>query len=116
MLIVGLLFLLFTVSCKKDDDNKLTNLSGVFTETSPIDGRTQIIFTTPDEVTIKEVGSEDKFKYRIEGNTIKLTLQGVNSITSTLGFESINSYKFKIENLYPQIPENPISYMIFEKK
>jgi hypothetical protein len=116
MLMIGLSILLFTVSCKKDDDNKLINLSGVYIETSPIIGRSQIIFTSSDDVTIKEAGSEDKFKYEIVGNAIKLTPQGDKSTICTLYFECINSSKFKIENLYPKIPENPTSYMIFEKK
>lgn len=117
ILTAGLLSAFALISCSKDEDENLQGLSGTYTETSPIEGRSRLYFTGENKVTKTERGSTagDEFTYEISGNTIKLTPTWDNSGTTEFEFELINSSKFKIENLYPDLPENHVSFMTFEK-
>jgi hypothetical protein len=112
----GLILSFLMISCSKHDDD-VNSLSGTFTETLPIHGRSQLKFISRNQVIKKEKGSsiEDKFDYEIVDNIIIMTPIWDNSTTTKFQFELINSSKFHIQNLYPDIPENPITYMTFEK-
>jgi len=115
--LIGIIFLVGLISCSKENDNRL-NLTGTYTEDTPVNGRTQIKFLTQNKMIINkspQTGTGDEFTYEITGNYIKLTPTWDNSSGTEFEFEIISNSKFKIENLYPDIPENPISYMIFEK-
>ena len=117
MAFIGLIFIIVLISCNKRNDN-LPNLSGTFIEISPVKDRTQIEFLTGNKVIINKspkTGNGDKFIYVITNNSIKLTPTWDNSSSVELEFEILNNSKFKIENLYPSIPEAPKTYMIFEK-
>jgi len=117
IVLIGLFFIIGLTSCNKENDN-LLNLTGTFTEISPVNERTQIEFLTENTVIINkspQTGVGDKFTFIITNNSIKLTSTSDNSSSVELEFEIINDSKFKIENLYPSIPENPKTYMIFEK-
>lgn len=116
--IIGLVLVFVLLSCGKDDRNNLTTLSGIYTETSPVIGRSQLRFINGNTVIITKGGISygDEFNYEILHNTIKLTPTLDNSISTELGFEIISDSKFIIENLYPSIPENPATYMTFERE
>ncbi|TZF83718.1 hypothetical protein FW774_09605 [Pedobacter sp. BS3] len=109
MLIIGF------ISCSKDNDKE--TLSGVYAETSPVEGRSQLTFISKNKVVKTESGSsvKDEFNYSISGNKIKLTPTWDNSPSVELGFKLINSSTFEIEDLYPHIPEYPTTYMTFQK-
>jgi len=116
--LVGLIFLFGLISCNKKNESP-TNLTGTFIETSPIKNRTQIKFLSENKVIINkspQTGTGDEFTLKITDNSIKLTPTWDNSSSVKLEFEIISDSKFQIENLYPSIPENPKTYMIFEKK
>ncbi|MCO6496064.1 MAG: hypothetical protein J5I50_00225 [Chitinophagaceae bacterium] len=61
---------------------------------------------------------KDTFYYSFNTNTTKIALTPAwtdDDIVFSLDFEKIDENSFKIENLYPGIPEAPKSYMIFGK-
>ena len=103
-------------SCRKNDQTN--TLSGKFNEISPISDRSQLEFTKPNILIKSETGSpfRDSFKYDIVNNKIFLTPVWAKDIeTSEFEFRIIDHSKFKIQNLYPSIPEYPQSYMIYNK-
>lgn len=116
VLAFGLLVLLFVVSCKKDDSNESVGMQGTYTEVSPVAGRTQVIFSSSAGISIVQKNLKEDYTYEIVGNQIRLMLNGSNTVVSTLYFESLSSSQFKIENIYPSIPETPVTYITFEKK
>jgi hypothetical protein len=114
--IVGLLFLSM-LSCKKDSSSDA--LSGLYTEESPVAGRSQLRFISDKMVIKSEAGSnfKDTFTYSITTGKILLTPTWTNQYSSQqFDFERIDNVSFKIENLYPGIPEAQKSYMIFKKQ
>jgi hypothetical protein len=116
-LIIALVLTLSLIACTKDKNKTLATLSGIYTETSPVNGRSQLNFISSNQVIKKETGSstEDVFNYVIIDNKIKMTPTWDASYTAELGIKIISDSKFKIENLYPSIPESPTTFMIFEK-
>lgn len=115
--LIGLIFIVGLISCNKENDN-LLNLTGTYTEISPVNGRAQIEFLTGNKVIINkspQTETGDEFTFIITNNSIKLTPIWDNSSSVELEFEIISDSKFKIENIYPSIPENPKTYMVFEK-
>lgn len=118
MKFLGVLCFLLLLACSSDDSDNVDALTGVYTETSPIQGRTQLIFTEGAKVTKHENGESlgDVYDYVIDDNGIWFTLTGSDTPVSTqFDFEIIDNFTFEIENLYPSIPEDPVTYMIFEK-
>ncbi|TGV00731.1 hypothetical protein [Flavivirga rizhaonensis] len=116
--IIGLLFLIgIYSSCNNDDDNNSQALSGIYTEISPVSGRSQLNFVIGNKVIKSEPGNstEDVFTYEIIGNVIKLTPTWDNTTTQEFEIEIMNNSKFEIENLYPSVGVNPTTYMTFEK-
>ncbi len=117
IVLIGLVFIIGLISCSKNDDN-LQKITGVFIEVSPVSERTEIEFLTENKMIINKSpqnGTGDEFTFTIIGNSIQLIPTWDNSSSSEFEFEIISDSKFKIENLYPDIPENPKTYMIFEK-
>ena len=116
--IIGLLFLIgIYSSCNNDDDNDTQTLSGIYSETSPVSGRSQLNFIDGNTVVKSEPDNsiEDEFIYEIIGNVIKLTPAWDNTTTQEFEIEIMNNSKFEIENLYPSVGINPTTYMTFEK-
>ena len=116
--LLGVLYFLLIFSCSNDDENSDDALIGIYTETSPVQGRTLLIFTEGSKVTkyenVDSVG--DTYDYVIDDNGIWLTLtESDNPVSTQFEFEIINTSTFEIENLYPSIPEDTVTYMIFEK-
>ena len=91
------------ISCSSDDESKNHTLNGIYTETSPINGRSQLNFVDKNTVIQSESGSstENEFIYELNGNIIKLTPTWNNQMTTELEIEIMNNSKFKVENLYP---------------
>lgn len=111
--------ILFTLlSCSKSELHSGAGLSGVYFEKSPHSGRSQLTFLSGNIVIRSEAGSEieDSYKYRVMGNKIIFIPTWNETLSTEFQFEKINKYKFQIENIFPQIPENPPTYMTFEKR
>lgn len=116
-LITALFFLIFS-SCKKDITT--STFHGLYIETSPISGRSQLNFINSKMVIKTETGSsyKDSFYYSFTADTSKIILTPAWTSEYSgqpLDFEKIDENSFKIQNLYPSIPELPESYMIFKK-
>ena len=117
LVITALFFLLFS-SCKKDITK--SGLHGLYIEVSPIANRSQLNFISSKIVIKTESGSsyKDTFSYSFTANATQIILIPAwtdDYSGQPLDFERIDENSFKIENLYPGIPESPISYMIFKK-
>ena len=116
--LIALLFLIgICSSCNNDDDNNTQTLSGIYSETSPVNGRSQLNFINGNTVIKSEPdnSNEDEFTYEIIGNVIKLTPTWDNTTTQEFEIEIMSNSKFEIENLYPSVGINPTTYMTFEK-
>lgn len=114
--IILIILLMFTLcSCSKNDEPLLLN--GTFTEINPLPGRTKLVFFDGNKVSRTRAGelAEDYYYYRILGNKIEFTSIGDYTITTILDFERISNTKFRVENVYPAIPEYPKEYMVFVK-
>ena len=102
-------------SCTKDRDDELS-LLGVWNETSPVEDRTELLFSAGNQLTIVDAdGAVEIYKYRIVGNTIIFTPEGTSGVNLELEFFQIDQNTIRIENFYPQIPEAPISFIIFKR-
>lgn len=117
-LVITVLFFLIFSSCKKDMTT--STLHGLYIEASPIAGRSQLNFINGKMVIKTETGSsyKDTFYYSFSADTTKITLTPAwtNEYSGhPIDFEKIDENSFRIENLYPSIPELPESYMIFKK-
>ncbi len=114
LLIVVLVMIL--LSCKKDKNP--VEISGLYSEMTPIIGRSQLNFISNNFVVKSETGSiyRDTFKYSISVGKILMTPIWTNQNPGqTFDFEKIDENTIKVENLYPSIPESPKSYMTFKK-
>jgi len=116
LVIIALFFLIFS-SCKKE---KTSVFHGLYIEASPIAGRSQLNFINSNLVIKTETGSstKDSFYYSFTADTSKiiLTPAWTNDYSEQpFDFEKIDENSFRIQNLYPSIPELPKSYMIFKK-
>ncbi len=110
ILVLSLLVLL-VFSCERDEKSRFSN--GTYTEVSPQAGRTKITFNSSSEVSIVKSNVINNYKYRIEANKIRLSTE--NGYSETFDFQIISDNEFKIENLYPDVPENPKVLMTFKK-
>ena len=115
ILIFGVLVLTIT-SCKKEGDSG--SIRGLYTESRPESGRSQLNFISKHLVVQTERGSSyaDTFRYAFSSGKIELTpIWTDQASTYSFEFERIDANTFKIENLYPSIPEAPRSYMFYSK-
>jgi hypothetical protein len=112
-------------ACDKNDHSNrpLKTLHGLYTETSPYAGRSQLDFISDKLVVRSEPGSvyRDTFMYTISDKKLALTIvTGRNNYqdgnyTFDADYQALSANEFKIQNLYPQIPENPESFMVYAK-
>lgn len=110
--ILILLIIIFVFnSCTRDENTAQPN--GIYSEILPVAGRTQMNFKSANELIIVKSSNSDSFNYKIEGNVIMLT--NSQGFSQNFEYEQNNHNEFKIENLYPEIPENAKSYMNFKK-
>lgn len=112
-----LLILISTVvSCTKDIDDELS-LLGNWHETDPVPGRTELLFSTGNKLTIVDGdGSTEQYTYKILEETIILKLANDLEGQSELRFSQIDQNTLKIESFYPKIPEAPLQFIIFERE
>jgi hypothetical protein len=114
--LLALLPILLFATCKKD--NSPVVVHGLYTENSPVSGRSQLKFINGSLVIKSETGSAfaDTFKYTIKQKSILLTPAWTTLYPAQeFDFEKIDENSIKIENLYPGIPENPKSHMLYKK-
>jgi hypothetical protein len=107
---------LAVASCKKSAISG--SIRGLYTEDSPEAGRSQLNFVNKDLVIETERGSSyaDTFRYSFSPGKIELKpIWTDQASVYQFEFERIDVNTFKIENLYPSIPEAPRSYMIYRK-
>lgn len=114
---MGIYILVWMVSCNNDEEITTQNLTGIYTETLPLIGRSQLNFINDNTVIKTESGItfEDEFTYEIIGDVIWLTPNWMDSTSSEFEIQIMSNLEFQIENLFPSIPENPTTYMTFEK-
>jgi hypothetical protein len=111
-----ILGLLFFVACRKDSNS--ISVSGLYTEKSPVEGRSQLHFISSTLLVRSETGSNNKdtFNFEISSGKIVITPTWTNQFSGQqFDFEKIDENTIKIQNLYPSIPEAAKSYMIFKK-
>ena len=116
MFLIPGLFLLSFAACKKD--TSAISVSGVYTENSPVAGRSQLNFISSNLVIKSETAStfKDTFNYAISPGKIELKpISSNQSPSQKFDFEKLDDNTIKIENLMPSIPDAPKSYMIFKK-
>ncbi len=117
MIVLSGLLVAICLSCKKNAGSTIS-LNGVYNESSPFSGRSQLNFTSNNLVIKSESGSiyKDTFYYSISSDEITLRHHStVDNTVSSLYFHRYNSDSFKIANMYASIPENPPTYMVFKK-
>ena len=103
-------------ACNKNSST--STVSGLYIENSPINGRSQLNFINGNLVIKTETGSNyaDTFRYSITTAKIILTPNWTTQYSAQeFDFTKIDDRSFKIQNLYPSIPENPKTYMIFKR-
>lgn len=118
LIFIGLTIIIIMSSCDKNDDNLILP-AGLFTEETPVKNRSQLEFLDKNLMIKSEVGSSsrDTFYYEVINDKIKLMPAWTNQYLSTeFYFKMISISKFEIQNLYPSIPESPMTFMTFEKR
>jgi hypothetical protein len=113
LVVVGLSFIALA-SCKKEAGS---SFNGRYREASPVPGRSQLEFISNNRVVKMETGSiyKDTFDYSFSADKILLKAVWANYPTQQFDFKKLDELSFQIENLYPAIPEDPETYMIFKK-
>lgn len=99
-------------------NNPSPSFDGVYIENSPVIGRSQLNFLNSSLVVKNEFGNSntDTFTYSFTTTKIILTPYFTNQYPSQeFDFEKLDENSFKIQNLYPSIPEDRKTYMIFKK-
>lgn len=107
---------LFLISCKKDQNSP--SVRGVYKESSPVSGRSNLNFISGKLVVKSESGIsyKDTFNYSISTGKILLTPTWTKEYPGQqFEFKEIDENTIKIESLYPSIPEAPKNYMTFKK-
>lgn len=110
-----LVLFLTMVSCSVDRDDE-ASVFGTWIETSPVPGRTTLVFDTNSRLTrIDGEGNAEIYNYRIDSKTLYLSPASGAEGSSELFFEQINVNKIKVENLYGSIPEAERIFIILER-
>ena len=110
------LFPLLLISCSKDMDDEASIL-GTWIEESPVVERTTLLFLSGNKLIKTDVdGNQEEYNYRIEGETLFISLTGNLEGQAEISFKQINPNKIKLGNIYPSIPEADPIFIIFERK
>lgn len=104
ILFLSLITLLF-FSCNKD---KNTLLEGVYTEVTPVAGRTTLTFSG-DKMKMQSAGNTyvEIVYYKIRHKEIELTPVNPQGYATKHVFRSIDDHTFETGNLYPDIGMAP---------
>ena len=116
--ILGILLLLMSLNqgCTKDIDDE-SSILGSWVETAPMESRTGLYFAQDNKLFISKGDSgTEEFNYRIEGNTLFLSLSDAPESKNEFFIDLIEQDKLKVENLYVSIPEEEPSYIIFRRE
>ncbi len=113
-----LIIVLFSfIGCKKS--NPTSKLNGLYTETIPVSGRSQLNFVNEKKLVRSEPGSSYSSTYSYSFGEGRIYLQpdffGDYPIQA-FDFEIIDDKTFRIENLYPSIPTGVKTFMTFQKQ
>lgn len=110
-----LLLFLLTASCTKDLDDKRSIL-GTWIESAPVPDRTTLHFAEHNQLTrVDAEGNAEEYIYRLEDNILYLSLASGQEGYTELIFDQINEDRFKVQNLYPSIPEAEPEFIIFDR-
>ena len=109
-------FLLFsTISCTTNEDVE-NSLRGEWVEIAPVSDRSILIFSSENRLKrIDGEGNEENYIYRIDGDSIFLSLASGEEGSTELYFKKVDPGRFRIGNLYPSIPESEEIIMVFER-
>lgn len=111
------LLLIITVCASCSKEEATPSLNGLYTETSPVPGRSQLNFI--DEHTLVKIETEgttkDTFNYQIEEGIIVLTPSWNRTYTSQLEINVESDSEFEIADLYMSTGLYPPTLMTFEK-
>lgn len=117
MFLITIVTALAFSSCKKDKQS--LPFFGTYTEISPMPQRSQLNFISSNVVIKSEKGSpyKDTFYYSFSADKMLLKPAFIDDyLTQEFDFKKIDERTFQIQNLYPQIPEAPKSYMFYQKQ
>lgn len=112
-----IIFFLIVLSCYRENssgDEFASQYTGIYTEVSPILGRTRIDFNEGNKLTVMKDPNSNwgtPYVFKISGNSITLTLVGGE--TKTIYFKQISSTKFEIGDVNPDDADT--SNMVFQK-
>lgn len=108
---------LVITGCSTDRDDELI-LLGEWVEEAPVENRTELYFYSVNRVSRTTDGVTDEYFYRIVDNSIFLRPQEAPGEPEEvqLFFRQISENSFQIENLYPSVPGEEPTYMIFRRK
>ncbi|WP_127125324.1 hypothetical protein [Pseudoflavitalea rhizosphaerae] len=107
---------LSVAACKKSKHDS-GQLSGLYTEVTPVAGNTTLHFISGGRMVRGESGSsfKDTSLVTFPENKIRLRSQRGEYPDITLDFMIIDGNTIKIEYFGPMIPESPKSYMVLRK-
>lgn len=107
---------LSVAACKKSKHDS-GQLSGIYTEVTPVAGNTTLHFISGGRMIRGESGSNFKDTSLVSFPENKITLKSLRGDHSeiTLDFEILDSKTIKIEYFGPMIPEAPKSFMVLRK-
>ncbi len=114
----SIIFLLLCMvsSCDKDDSFDLP--AGTYTETDPVPGRSALNFLNAELVVRSEPGyaASDTFRFSLLDDKLWLIPTWSDQYSGTwYEFQQIDKNSFRVENMYPGIPEAPKSYITYRK-
>ncbi len=115
--ILSIFLIVLTISCSNDDGDD-NNINGEWIENSPIENRTELIFSLPNRVTRIDTNGnyQDTYNYRIENDKIYLSSNyNGQEIIIEQYFKQIDNNHMEIGNLYASIGFNE-TIMTFSKK
>ena len=114
----GIIFLLLCLASSCDKDDSLDLPAGVYTEVNPMPGRSALNFINSELLVRSEPGyaTRDTFRFSLLGDKLWLIPAWSNQYSGTwFEFQRIDNNSFRVENMFPGIPEAPKSYITYKK-
>ncbi len=114
----GIIFLLLCIAGSCDKDDSLDLPAGIYTETNPVPGRSALNFLNSELLVRLEPGyaTSDTFRFSLLGDKLWLIPTWSDQYSGAwFEFHRIDKNSFRVENMYPGIPEAPKSYITYKK-
>ena len=114
----GIIFLLLCLASSCDKDDSLDLPSGLYTETNPMPGRSTLNFINSELLVRSEPGysTRDTFRFSLLDDKLWLIPTSSNQYSGTwFEFRRIDNNSFRVENMFPGIPEAPKTYITYKK-